>query len=72
MTDHTESIATIQRLLGSIDAWRDQAVLACAVNPTLWIAVQGVSLTEYLARLDDLETGYREVLKKLQPEGEVA
>ncbi|HEY8578179.1 MAG TPA: hypothetical protein VIL88_17775 [Devosia sp.] len=67
MTDFTSEIAVAKQMRGNISTWRHQATVACAVNPTLWIAVQGVSLHAYLAQLDALDAECVKALERMQP-----
>ena len=51
---------------------RTQAQLACALSPLTWIAVMGVSLSDYLAQLDQLIALSVEAERQLAVEEEAA
>ena len=50
------SKSPVDDISASIPEWREKAKLACVLNPVLWLAVHGVSLNEYLRKLDELES----------------
>lgn len=56
------ALADIQR---QIPHWKEQATLACVLNPSLWMAVHGVPLVTYLKQLDQLDSVCSEVQAKI-------
>jgi len=55
MTDRTEILRAYAGLRPRLAEIREQAMRACFINPVAWLAVHGVSLAEYLTRLDKLD-----------------
>jgi hypothetical protein len=55
MTSRTDALRVCADLRPRLAEIRQEAKLACIVNPLAWIAVHGVSLSEYLAQVDKLD-----------------
>jgi hypothetical protein len=55
LAERLEIIRRYAELRPRLAEIRRDAIFNCTVNPLAWMAVQGVSLADYLARLDDLD-----------------
>lgn len=64
----TSAIVQMEAALAMIPVWRAQARIAVALNPVMWLAVQGVSYSEYITKLDELEKTMKEGTAKLREE----
>jgi hypothetical protein len=52
----------LEHMVALADTWRHRATVACVANPQLWLAVHGVPLNDYLAKIGELEKLCRRAL----------